>query len=718
MRTVPIPRPVALAVWRGRLADVAAQLQQVVRQRSEVIAAGMLLVGMVWRLLLAGLHWPPTNSDEGFTGLIAMHIAFRGEHPIYFYGSSYEGPLDAYMAAGIFRVLGASLSSLRLTIVVVSTLAIGSIYLLTRRLYGRGLALATLALLAVSTPEALSQQIFARGGYVETLLFSAVSLLLAVELARGPRGGRVAPHSSGRRLKAVPEGRKTSKSASAQYPSYTARRTAMGSSPRRRASRPAGHVAAIFSRQAPRPARSQSGVWERFGASADSRGSQPLNNTGREAISRRPPQGTATRAMTQAATSTLVRVRKTDSPSRRGAMGARRGSVPARMPALRLAAYAALGLAAGLAIWAATLALPFILAACVLLVALRGRELLTRAGLCLVLGLLVGTSPLLIYAIGAPDHNPLSGAFAVQHSSNAYQSHVVALFTGEAVGTVVDSLPIITGGAALLPQNSQQAWPLSAHGGWPQLLAHAIHGGWGIGYLALLVVALLASVRRVRARWLVRRKGASQSEEDSALAIECGRLALLASAGLTVLLFAASPAAARDPQDIARYLLGLLIALGAVLEPLWQALRDSWARRRLLAWTALGVVAVAYVCGIADTIGEFHSAQAEWARQTALVSNLERLGATRIYSEYWTCGLVIFLSRERVICAALNGQLQPDLDRYPPYRATVDQAAHPAYVFPLGSPQAAAFAARAATTPGKYRQQQMDGYVVYEEAGT
>jgi hypothetical protein len=147
------------------------------------LAGGIFTLALALRLALAALGWPATDSDEGTMGLIARHIAYQGAHPIFFYGSNYMGPLDAYLAAGFFHLFGPSLFALRVATILISALALGAIYLLARRLCGQGVALATLALLAIGSQEALSQQTFARGGYAETLLFGALVPLLAVELA-------------------------------------------------------------------------------------------------------------------------------------------------------------------------------------------------------------------------------------------------------------------------------------------------------------------------------------------------------------------------------------------------------------------------------------------------------------------------------------------------------------------------------------------------------
>src|SRR5205807_655014 len=93
--------------------------------------------------------------------------------------------------------------------------------------------------------------------------------------------------------------------------------------------------------------------------------------------------------------------------------------------------------------------------------------------------------------------------------------------------------------------------------------------------------------------------------------------------------------------------------------------------------------------------------------------DLLRLRATRIYSEYWTCNRIIFASNERIICASLNENLGPGFNRYLPYLDIVKTDPHPAYVFPLGSPQAMAFAEQHQSDT-RYRRHVFEGYVVYQ----
>src|SRR5271165_3908505 len=79
-----------------------------------VCVAGAALL----RLVLIYFNWPYTDSDEGNMGLLALHVAFQGDHPIWFYGGNYLGPLEGYLAAPLFRLFGSSLFLLRLPLVL------------------------------------------------------------------------------------------------------------------------------------------------------------------------------------------------------------------------------------------------------------------------------------------------------------------------------------------------------------------------------------------------------------------------------------------------------------------------------------------------------------------------------------------------------------------------------------------------------------------------
>jgi hypothetical protein len=114
---------------------------------------------------------------------MAMHIAAKGEHPIFFYGQNYMGTLEAYLAVAFFRLFGISVFSLRLGPVLLFALFLANMYLLTSLLYTKKLALITLALLSLGSSIMLDAEIAGLAGYPELLFFGSLAMLLACWLA-------------------------------------------------------------------------------------------------------------------------------------------------------------------------------------------------------------------------------------------------------------------------------------------------------------------------------------------------------------------------------------------------------------------------------------------------------------------------------------------------------------------------------------------------------
>src|SRR5947209_831401 len=133
----------------------------------ELCMFAMVAAATLARLVLIYFNWPVTNSDEGNMGLLAMHVAYRGELPIFFYGLPYMGPLEGYIAAPLFRIFGASLFTLRLGLLPLFAAFLVCMFYLTRLLYSEKFALAIVALLSLGSGEVISLQIKAVGEYPE-----------------------------------------------------------------------------------------------------------------------------------------------------------------------------------------------------------------------------------------------------------------------------------------------------------------------------------------------------------------------------------------------------------------------------------------------------------------------------------------------------------------------------------------------------------------------
>ncbi len=153
------------------------------------LLGGLLLVGLVVRLAVLASPLGEIDGDEAVVGLMARHIAFLGDRPPFFYGQHYLGSLEAFTAAPLFRLFGASAAVLKL---VPTLYSLGFLWLsvvLARRLFGDGPALLTGVYLAVPPAMWAVWSTKARGGYAE-LLFLGEALLLATLWAAQPAARR------------------------------------------------------------------------------------------------------------------------------------------------------------------------------------------------------------------------------------------------------------------------------------------------------------------------------------------------------------------------------------------------------------------------------------------------------------------------------------------------------------------------------------------------
>ena len=151
--------------------------------RHSILALILILGGLALRLFLVAHNYPSTDSEEGTMGLEALHIAYKGEHPIYLYGQNYMGVAEAYLGAMMFRLFGVSIFSLRLGMQLLFGLFFIAIYLLGTLLYGSKVALISLFLLIGGTDIVLTPEMKAVGGAVETLVCGSTLMLLSSWLA-------------------------------------------------------------------------------------------------------------------------------------------------------------------------------------------------------------------------------------------------------------------------------------------------------------------------------------------------------------------------------------------------------------------------------------------------------------------------------------------------------------------------------------------------------
>jgi hypothetical protein len=370
-----------------------------------------------------------------------------------------------------------------------------------------------------------------------------------------------------------------------------------------------------------------------------------------------------------------------------------------------------LGLIMGVSLWIDFLILPFVGAAGLLLLIFCRSE---RAGwLALILGGLVGIAPLIVYNLSAPlSQNSLAVLLSL-HQVGAEEMLEKGLTQWhKLVGTIMIALPLQTGA---FPRPLDSEWPVFGKPT-PGSIAYATYYiAWGIGFLALLIFTTIMSVRAILSQ---RRSITIDEQKRYTFVRECARFMLLLSACLTLLQYMTSSHGAVYPVTSARYLTCLVNVIPLLLWPLWksavtfrQVVSGGQRVRRLLSWGALGLIVVVYLSGTAGTIAEIPMAYQQQQRNERIVNTLLSLNTTRVYSEYWTCNNVTFQSRERIICSALEENLEPGFNRYAPYADLVRQEPRPTYLFPRDAPQLQPLERQ---LQGKdYQRLALENYIIY-----
>lgn len=143
-----------------------------------------LVAGATVRLAVIASPLGEIDGDEAVVGLMARHIAFLGDRPVFYYGQPYLGSLEAFSAAPLFRVFDSNTLLLKLVPTAYSLGFLAMTAIMARRLFGTGASLATAAYLAVPPSMWAVWSTKARGGYAELLFLGQALLLVTLALAR------------------------------------------------------------------------------------------------------------------------------------------------------------------------------------------------------------------------------------------------------------------------------------------------------------------------------------------------------------------------------------------------------------------------------------------------------------------------------------------------------------------------------------------------------
>ena len=378
-------------------------------------------VATLLRIVLIAQGWPHSNADEDTMGIMGLHIAYSGAHPIFFYGQHYMGTLEAYIAAAFFRLFGASVFTLRLGPVLMFALFLANMYLLTSLLYTKKLALITLVLLTLGSSLMLDTELVAIGGYPELLFLGSLALLLTTWL--------------------------------------------------------------VFSLDQYSSSRKR--LW-------------------------------------------------------------------------RLIAYGCWGFVVGVGFWSDFLMIALIIVSGLLLLAFCWHELLKGAMLAVVIGLVVGVFPLIVYNFHAmPGENTLNVLSYLHYAGSVelakLQAHNHLPLEPELRGTMLISLPAATGGAPVCyDTNLMMTGYLSFKNVQCSVFRSNLNSiflalAWSVGYMLLWATSIFFTLKNIWKLMLIPEHLRTQ-EVDQAIKRQFARLMLLCAGGMFLLVFIMSPASAVFPE--------------------------------------------------------------------------------------------------------------------------------------------------------------------------
>ena len=368
-----------------------------------------------------------------------------------------------------------------------------------------------------------------------------------------------------------------------------------------------------------------------------------------------------------------------------------------------------LGLAMGLGIWSHMLIVAFILPAGVFLILLAYRLLARSTKMMFWAGLLVGLLPVIIYSVINPAENAVATLWDNFRGGSQSPPHE---WWYQFLGTFSISLPMQIGANPLYPITADPGkWQAQVAAVAPQL-------GWSAGYLLLWGIAVWLAVRVMRRQSSHR----ATSDERRLFVLGAARLMMQAGTALTILAFFVSSLSGQVPVTNSRYLVGILVGTPALVAVLCSAWPQDWSQQAWLrsksVFKSLILVCIFVILlnGTVATFANVPAIQANNQRQMRLIQDLTNMHIVHIYTDYWTCGRLMFASSERIICSPLDNKLRNGQYRYRPYYEDVHQDKDAAYVLGIGSQQNSFFLQNRDSS-GQYLQSHAEGYVIYQPSG-
>jgi hypothetical protein len=171
-----------------------------------------------------------------------------------------------------------------------------------------------------------------------------------------------------------------------------------------------------------------------------------------------------------------------------------------------------------------------------------------------------------------------------------------------------------------------------------------------------------------------------------------------------------------------------VVGTPVIIAPLWGVVKQIrvgavWQRVRIYGGRAIliGVVCI-LIIGTSIAFSEVPAAHATEQQRMDLIAEMQKLGVTRFYTDYWTCNDLIIASQRQLICVSMDENLIAHDNRYAPYETIVDKTENTSWLCPER---------RDLTTwnyyclpaledvmnnepPGTFSRYNIDGYVLYK----
>jgi hypothetical protein len=346
-----------------------------------------------------------------------------------------------------------------------------------------------------------------------------------------------------------------------------------------------------------------------------------------------------------------------------------------------------------------------------------------------MLSLIIGAFPLSVYDVQVGSgNNALLVLLGLFHGSVVQAPHTLAGYLHGIEATFIFSLPTATGDPSCPVPALKYAEDLSV----PAFQCAILHSFWSLSYMILWAISIFLTVRGL---WKLHiRKLLWSSDEKSTVVCLFSQLFLLSSAGIVLAVYLVSEAPQFLPVFHARYLVGLLIVTPAIIWPLWHGTnimkpygeKEATEHKRthsyvrvLISRGLLLCIGALFLLGTMSISAELPTTQVSDRQQDALIADLQRIGATHIYTDYWSCDRIAFVSQEKIICAVIDNNLQPSHNRYFQYYTIVKADSHSAYVYPLdllNKDRTSIIIKKSNILNENYRRYEFDGYVVYQPA--